>query len=89
MENPKKQTSAALSSVEAGYMSKCQAAKEAIWLTGLLKDLGLDLRSPLTVYGDNQGALALTQNPVFHHIRNTPQDSIISLASSSRRNTSF
>jgi len=62
----KKQTSVALSSVEAEYMAMCQAAKEAVWLTGLLEDLGLDLRSPLIVYGDNQGALALTQNPVFH-----------------------
>ena len=62
----KKQNSVALSSVEAEYMGMCQAAKEAVWLTGLLEDLGLDLRSPLIVYGDNQGALALTQNPVFH-----------------------
>ena len=56
----------ALSLVEAEYMPMCQAAKEAVWLTGLLEDLGLDLRSPLIVYGDNQGAPVLTQNPVFH-----------------------
>jgi len=65
-QKTKKQTSVALSSVEAEYMGMCQAAKEAVWLTGLLEDLGLDLWSPLIVYGDNQGALALTQNPVFH-----------------------
>ena len=62
----KKQTSVALSSVEAEYMAMCQAAKEAVWLTGLLKDFGLDLRSPLILLSDNQGALALTENPVFH-----------------------
>ena len=56
----------ALSSVEAEYMAMCQAAKEAVWLTGLLEDLGLDLQSPLIIYGDNQGTLALTQIPVFH-----------------------
>jgi len=60
----KKQTSVALSSVEAEYMAMCQ--EEAAWLTGLFKDLVLDLRSPLIVYGDNWGALALTRNPVFH-----------------------
>jgi len=46
----------ALSLVEAEYMPMCQAAKEAVWLTGLLEDLGLDLRLPLIV----------TQIPVFH-----------------------
>ena len=62
----KKQSSVALSSVEAEYMAMCQAAKEAVWLTGLLTDLGIELRSPLIIFGDSQGALALAQNPVFH-----------------------
>ena len=44
----------------------CQAAKEAVWLSGLLEDLGIELRSPLIIYGDNQGALALVQNPDTH-----------------------
>ena len=56
----------ALSSVEAEYMAMCQAAKEAVWLTGLLEDLGIDLRAPPVIFLDNQGALALAQNPVFH-----------------------
>ena len=38
----KKQTSVALSSVKAEYMAMCQAAKEAIWLTGLLEDFSID-----------------------------------------------
>jgi len=62
----KKQPSVALSSVEAEYMAMCQAAKEAVWLTGPPEDLVLDLRSPLIVFGDNHGALALPQNPVFY-----------------------
>ena len=62
----KKQNSVALSSVEAEYMAMCQAAKEAVWLTGLLEDLGIDLETPIIIFGDNQGALALAQNPVFH-----------------------
>ena len=61
----KKQTSVALSSVETEYMAMCQAAKEALWLTGLLEHFRLDLWSPLVLRGDNQGALALTENPVF------------------------
>ena len=47
-------------------MAMCQAAKEAAWLTGLLEDFRLDLWSTLVILGDSQGALALTQNPVFH-----------------------
>jgi hypothetical protein len=62
----KKQTSVALSSVEAEYMAMCQAAKEAVWFVGLLQDIGIGLRTPFVLYGDNQGALALAQNPVFH-----------------------
>ena len=62
----KKQTSVALSSTEAEYVAMCGSAKEAIWLTGLLEDLGIDLQSPIFIFGDNQGVLALTQNPVFH-----------------------
>ena len=59
----KKQSSVALSSVEAEYMAMCQAAKEAVWLTGLLN---IELRSPLIIFSDSQGALALAQNTVFH-----------------------
>ena len=62
----KKQTSVALSSVEAEYMAMCQAGKEAIWLTGLLEDFGINLQSPIVVFSDSQGALALAKNPVFH-----------------------
>jgi len=62
----KKQTSVALSSVEAEYMAMCQAAKEAVWLSGLLEELGMNLRTPLIIYGDNQGALALAMNPDSH-----------------------
>ena len=47
-------------------MARCQAAKMVAWLTGLLGDFGLDLWSPLVILGDNQGALVLTQSPVFH-----------------------
>ena len=47
-------------------MGMCQAAKEAVWITGLLEDFGITLQSPVIIYGVNQGALTLAQNPVFH-----------------------
>jgi hypothetical protein len=62
----KKQTSVALSSVEAEYMAMCQAAKEAVWFIGLLQGISIGLCTPFTLYSDNQGVLALAQNPMFH-----------------------
>ncbi|SGY11774.1 BQ5605_C011g06268 [Microbotryum silenes-dioicae] len=56
----------ACSSTEAEYLGLSHAAKEAVFLRSLLTKLGLDTSSPLRLLGDNQGAIALTQNPVFH-----------------------
>ena len=39
--------------------------KEAIWLYGLLKDLGVGQKQ-LEVYSDNQSAIHLAKNQVFH-----------------------
>ncbi|CAB0041973.1 unnamed protein product [Trichogramma brassicae] len=62
----KKQKSVALSSTEAEYMSLSDAAKEAIFLSNLLKELGFDDLARMTVYNDNQSAAKLASNPVFH-----------------------
>ena len=59
----KNQTSVTLSSIEAEYIAMWQAAKEAVWLTGLLEDLELDLRSHLIGFGDNQRAHATPHYP--------------------------
>lgn len=64
----KRQPTVALSTCEAKYTGQTQAAKEAIWLRGLLTQLtGTDqfIRSVI-IYGDNQGAIALAKNPQFH-----------------------
>lgn len=47
-------------------MAMCQAVKKAVRLVGLLQDIGIALRTPLVLYGDDQGALEPAQNPVFH-----------------------
>ena len=52
--------------MESEYAAMCQAAKEAVRLNGLLEDLGIEFRTPLIIYGDNQGALALALNPDSH-----------------------
>jgi hypothetical protein len=57
----------ALSSTEAEYIGQTQAAKEAIWLRRLLKELqAQDSINATIIYGDNQGAIALAKNLMFH-----------------------
>ncbi|KAK1413090.1 hypothetical protein QVD17_34841 [Tagetes erecta] len=62
----------ALSTTEAEYMSLCEAVKEALWLSRMVRELGMKVITPI-VHCDNQGALQLAKNSVFHertkHIR--------------------
>lgn len=62
----KKQPTVALSSTESEYMASTHSVKEAVWLTKLLRETGHVDLGTMTIYGDNQGALALARNPVFH-----------------------
>ncbi|XP_076620058.1 uncharacterized protein LOC143341211 [Colletes latitarsis] len=63
----KKQKTDALSSVEAEYMSMSEAAKEAIYLQRFFSELGFESKSKINLYCDNQGAIRLAENPVFHN----------------------
>ena len=64
----KKQASVALSSTKAEFMALTEGPKEALWLGELLGDLGaLKHRQEIQkLVCDNQGAIALTQNPEYH-----------------------
>ncbi|GJT97404.1 hypothetical protein Tco_1092922 [Tanacetum coccineum] len=56
----------ALLTTEAGCMTFIKAwKKEAIWLRGLLEELGVELNR-VAVNCDNQGAIHLSRNHVFH-----------------------
>ncbi|GJW49647.1 hypothetical protein Tco_0090998 [Tanacetum coccineum] len=55
----------ALSTTKAEYMALTEAVKEAIWLRGLLEELGVKLNT-VAVNCDNQGAIHLSRNHVFH-----------------------
>ena len=57
----------ALSTCEAEYIGQTLAAKEAIWLRNLMREINSEeLINATMVYGDNQGAITLTKNPKFH-----------------------
>ncbi|KAF1328946.1 Gag-pol polyprotein, partial [Globisporangium splendens] len=63
----KKQRAVALSTTEAEYMALSEAIQEAVWLKAFVRELGEDAGDgAVTVYEDNQGAIALAKNPEFH-----------------------
>ena len=61
----KKQAVVALSTSEAEYMALSSAVQEALWFRKLFTDLRMTAK-PITIKEDNQGAIALTQNPIAH-----------------------
>jgi len=60
------QQSVALSSAEAEYTAVCAAVQEATYLRQLLADLGHKQEEPTVTFEDNQGCIALAENPVHH-----------------------
>jgi len=59
------QSIVALSTTEAEYNSTTEGVKEAIWLRGLVNELGLT-QKVLTVFCDSQSAIHLTKNNRYH-----------------------
>ena len=59
------QSIVALSTTEAEYMAVAEAAKEALWLTGLVKELGIE-QGGVQLHCDSQSAIYLAKNQVYH-----------------------
>ncbi|GJU01945.1 secreted RxLR effector protein 161-like protein [Tanacetum coccineum] len=59
------QPSVALSTTEAEYMALTEAAKEGIWLKGLIEDLGFP-QDQATVFCDSMSAICLAKDQVYH-----------------------
>ena len=85
----RKQPVVALSTAESEYIALSAATQEAAWLQKLLTDLRMPSR-PIVLMENNQGAIALTQNPVahsknkhidirFHFIREAPEKGMIQI----------
>ncbi|CUA78310.1 Retrovirus-related Pol polyprotein from transposon TNT 1-94 [Rhizoctonia solani] len=62
----KKQTTVALSTLEAEYLALSLAVRQAIWLRYLFADLELTLSSPITIYIDNNGTIRVASDPQHH-----------------------
>ena len=59
------QSTVVLSTTEAEYMVVTEAFKEAIWLYGLIEDLGI-VQEHVDVHYDSQSAIFLAKNQVHH-----------------------
>ena len=59
-----KQSCSADSTMEAGYVVACEAAKETVWLKKFLSDLGVMRMEqvPITLIYDNNGAVAQSKD---------------------------
>ena len=62
----KKQTTRALSSTEAEYVALSEAGRELCWLRSLYSELGFPQKLPTILRGDNNGSIAMVNNPQFH-----------------------
>ncbi|KAH9652496.1 protein kinase domain-containing protein [Citrus sinensis] len=62
----KKQNVVSRSTAEAEYRSLADLSCELQWLRALFADLGHLQHDPMTVYCDNQSALYIAENPVYH-----------------------
>ena len=62
----KKQNTVALSTCESEYCAITESLKEALFLKQLLVDMVGKYERPVLLFVDNQGAIELSRNPVFH-----------------------
>jgi hypothetical protein len=87
--NSRAQKSVATSSTEAEYMSLSDTSRQLIWIKNLMSELGIHL-APIPLFGDNQGSIFLSSNPVqekrikhmdlrYHFIRDAIREKKIEL----------
>ncbi|XP_071729208.1 uncharacterized mitochondrial protein AtMg00810-like [Rutidosis leptorrhynchoides] len=62
----KKNTTISHSSYEHEYRAMAHAAAELTWLIRLFEELGVTDLKPVTLHCDNQSALHIAKNPIFH-----------------------
>jgi hypothetical protein len=62
----KRQEIVSLSTTESEYISATHAAKEALWLRSLIRQVFRPLPDATTVFSDNQSAIALAHDHQFH-----------------------
>ena len=62
----KKQKVVSYSSVEAEYRAMLKLINERVWIKGIMKHLEVYQATPMTMHCDNQTAIHIASNSVFH-----------------------
>jgi hypothetical protein len=62
----KRQTTVALSTVEAEYVAMSRCAQQMVWMQSWLDEVDIEHSIPGLIKGDNRGAMALTKNTKDH-----------------------
>ena len=62
----KKQKVVSCSSAEAEYRAMLKLTNELVWIKGILKHLEIEQATPMTMHCDNQAAIHIATNSVFH-----------------------
>lgn len=62
----KKQDFVTQSTAEAELVAAAAAVNQAIWLRKIFEDLKMTQSGATTIHVDNQAAIAISRNPVFH-----------------------
>jgi hypothetical protein len=65
----KKQPIVSISSAEVEYVAATTTTCHAVWLKRLLMDFGYTPKEPISIFCDNNSAISLSKNNVFHHKR--------------------
>lgn len=64
--NSMKQKTVAQSTAEAEYIAASETTNQAVWIRKVLEDLKHKQEDATTIFCDNQSAVAMVKNPVFH-----------------------
>ena len=64
--NSYKQKTVSLSSCESEFMASTTAAQQALWLRNLISEISNKEPTVVTLFVDNNSAIALMKNPIFH-----------------------
>ena len=62
----KKQKVVSCSSAEAEYRAMLKLTNELVWIKGILKHIEIEQAAPMTMHCDNQAAIHIASNSVFH-----------------------
>ena len=62
----KKQSTVSRSSAEAEFRSMATTVAEIVWLKGLFRELGMNIKLPVKVFCNNKVAIQIAAHPIFH-----------------------